>query len=328
MRHLRWAYCGNFGPEHSTENHVRQAIEARGDEITLIQEDDPKAWDLLIDSVDEYDLILWTSTGGMAESIGQQRQWRMLTAARNAGVPTVGLHLDRWWGLEREAQVWERPFFRCEFVCTADGGHQEQFASVGVNHFWLPPAVSKPETEPGRHRNGFDSELVFVGSWQPGYHAEWKHRPELINWLNRKYRNRIKFWPQPGKHAVRGQDLRDLYASARVVIGDSCLSGGATHYWSDRIPETVGRGGFLIHPEVEGLSDHYTVGEHLLTWPIGEWGTLQNTIDRALANPEMRAQVSAAGREHVRTFHTYDVRIEQILDISGVRMLAGKDQMR
>lgn len=321
------AFIGNFNPPHSTENHVRQAWESTGHTVTTVQEDDPDAWDTLVNSVGQFDIVLWTSTGPYAEKIGQKRQWLMLAAARAAGVPTVGFHLDRWWGLNREAQVWERPFFRCDFVITADGGHQDEFASVGVNHFWLPPAVSLAETELGKRRNGYDSELAFVGSWQPGYHAEWTHRPELVNWLTRKYRNRIKFWPQPGKQAIRGQELRDLYASARVIIGDSCLSGGATHYWSDRIPETVGRGGFLIHPYVEGIEEHFTPGEHLLTWPIGEWGTLQNTIDRALASPDMRERISASGREHVSTFHTYDVRVEQIIDLAGLRPRAGKDHV-
>lgn len=314
----RFAYIGNFGPEHSTENHVRQAIEHVGYEVDTFQENDAMAWENLILHVAGYDLVLWTSTGSFAEHVGRKIQWRMLAAARKYGVRTVGFHLDRWWGLDREDQVWERPFFRCDVVITADGGHQAEFASVGVNHFWLPPAVSLAETELGRRRNGMDTELAFVGSWQPGYHKEWTHRPELINWLSRKYRNRIKMWPQPGQPPVRGQDLRDLYASAHVIIGDSCLVGGATHYWSDRIPETVGRGGFLIHPYVEGIEEHFTPGEHLLTWPIGEWSTLQLTIDRALADGDMRKRVAAAGRAHVIENHTYDVRVTQILELAGL----------
>lgn len=310
-------YVGNFLPSQSTETHVKQAWESEGHTVATVQEEVVSDWENLISNPGRYDLILWTSTGGLAEKIGTERQWRMITAAKKAGVPTVALHLDRWWGLSREAQVWERPFFRCDFVITADGGHQKEFTSVGVNHFWLPPAVSLPETELGRHRNGYDSELAFVGSWQSGYHKEWAHRPELVNWLTRKYRNRIKFWPQPGQHAIRGKDLRDLYASAQVVIGDSCLVGNATSYISDRVPETIGRGGFLIHPHVEGVTDgtHYTAGEHLVTWQIGEWSALKMSIDRALADPGFRERVSKAGREHVIKHHTYNTRVGQILEI-------------
>lgn len=318
MSNQRWAYIGNFVPEHSTENHVAQAIERQGYTLKRIQEQSIEQWDDLIASVKDYDIILWTRTASLAEKVGQQRQWWLLKAAQDAGVPTVGYHLDRWWGLGRESSVWTEPFFRCSVSITADGGHQESFSRIGVNHVWLSPAVSLSETDLGRRRNNYDSPLAFVGSWQAGYHPEWQHRPELVNWLTRKYRNQIRFWPQLGQPAVRGSELQDLYASAHVIIGDSCLAGGATHYWSDRIPETVGRGGFLIHPYVEGIEECYTPGEHMLTWPIGEWGTLKGLIDNALAQPEMRKQVAEAGRAHVIENHTYDVRVGQILKIAGV----------
>lgn len=314
---MRIAYVGNFVPEHSTENHVRQAWIDEGHEVVRVQEGEPGELQTLIDRVRDVDLILWTRTADLAAKVGTRAQWELLTAADRANVPTVAFHLDRWWGLNREATVWESPFFRCRYVITADGGHQDEFASVGVNHFWLPPAVSLPETEPGEAQAKYRSPLAFVGSWQGGYHKEWTHRADLVRWLQLKYRNDIKFWPQPNQPGIRGEELRNLYASVDVVIGDSCLVGNATRYWSDRIPETIGRGGFLIHPYVEGIEDHFTVGEHITTWGIGHWNVLKNEIDMALGSPELRKRVAAAGREHVREHHTYNRRVNQILEIVG-----------
>lgn len=318
MSHLRIAYLGNFEPEHSTENHVRQAWERSPHDIVAVQEGDPVALRNLTNQVKDFDLVLWTRTGSLADRVGYRAQWELLAAADRAGVPTVGFHLDRWWGLDREPMVWTEPFFRCSTVITADGGHQEEFAKVGVNHVWLPPAVSLTECELGDQNTRFSSELTFVGSWRPGYHAEWTHRPELIAWLTRKYRNRIKFWPEFGGEQIRGQNLRDLYASAKVVIGDSCLVGGVTHYWSDRVPETIGRGGFLIHPFVEGIQEHFVPAEHLVTWEIGKWQDLKFQIDRALADPTWRQEVARRGREHVIANHTYDVRVNEIIAIAGL----------
>lgn len=309
------AYIGNFVPEHSTENHVAQAWERKGHNLIRVQEGDGVKLDLLTANVSEYDLILWTRTGDLADKVGHAAQWALLTAARKAGVPTVAFHLDRWWGLDRQHLVWDEPFFRCEYVITADGGHQEEFATVGVNHFWLPPAVSLTECDLGKQEVRFSSPLAFVGSWRPGYHAEWTHRPQLITWLNRHYRNRVKFWPEINQPSVRGEDLRNLYASTQVVIGDSCLVGNATRYWSDRIPETVGRGGFLIHPYVEGIEEHFTPGEHLITWPVGDWAALQREIERALHDVAWRQEVARRGRTHVLANHTYDVRVNDILRI-------------
>lgn len=312
------AYIGNFEPKHSTENHVRQAWENQGHKVIRVQEGEIDQWERLLAEMSRVDLVLWTRTASEAARVGTQMQWRMLAAAERAGKPTVGFHLDRWWGLNREESVWNEPFFRCSTVVTADGGHQEQFAAVGVNHVWLSPGVSLAETEPGEAVPQYRNRLAFVGSWQPGYHAEWSHRRELVEWLKRTYPQDMVFWPRPGQHAIRGADLRNLYASVDVIIGDSCLSGGATHYWSDRIPETLGRGGFLIHPEVEGLSEHYTPEAHLMVWPVGDWGALQLHIEAALGDPDVRQMVREAGREHVRKHHTYDVRINQIREIAGV----------
>ena len=260
------------------------------------------------------DLILWTRTGDLAAKVGHPAQIAMLNKAADRLIPTVGFHLDRWFGLERESQVASEPFFKCSLVITADGGHQDNFVAAGVNHMWLPPAVSLAETELGAHTTGFHSSIVFVGSWR-GYHPEWTHRPELVSWLRKTYGHNVTFWPSTNQPAIRGEALRNLYASAKVVVGDSCLSGGATHYWSDRIPETVGRGGFLLHPNVEGLNNHFNIGEHLDTWDAYDWPTLQTKLDYWLRHDHARKAVQVAGREHVRTNHTYEVRVEQIIKV-------------
>lgn len=308
------AYIGNFVPEHSTENHVRQAWENQGHTVIRVQEGEPEQLRKLIERIQDVDLVLWTRTANLAADNGHKLQWELLTAAKRAYVPTVAFHLDRWWGLGRESAVWDEPFFRCQYVVTADGGHDKDFERIGVNHHWMPPAVALGETELGEAQPQYRSPIAFVGSWQPGYHPEWKHRAELVSWLQRKYRS-ARFWPQPGQQAIRGESLRNLYASTDVVIGDSCLVGGAERYWSDRIPETIGRGGFLIHPYVKGIEDHFTLGEHLITWTVGDWPSLKREIDRALVDVDWRKEIARRGREHVIANHTYDVRVNQILEL-------------
>lgn len=306
------AYLGNFVPEHSTENHVKQAFEHLGHTVIRVQEDRPADWERLILEMPKIDLVIWTTTTRMAAMIGHQTQWRMLAAARQAGKLTVGFHLDRWWGLERETAVWNSPFFRCDHVFTADGGHQKEFAEVGVNHHWLSPAISLNETEPGEESAKFRADIAFVGSWRGDYHSEWIHRPELIRWLKAIYPG-IALWPRPNQPQIRGKELRDLYASVRVVIGDSCLAGNITRYWSDRIPETLGRGGFLLHPHVDGLDEHYIAGEHLVTWHAGDWTALRGKIDHYLGHEEERHRIAAAGQAWVIEKHTYDHRVQEIL---------------
>lgn len=245
--------------------------------------------------------------------------------ARDRGIPVVGYHLDIWWGLQRQTQVDTEPFFQCDLLITADGGHDNLWAEHAVNHAWFPPAVSAREANIGTPREEMRSKIAFVGSWQGGYHEEHQHRHELVRFLKLNYRNICEFWPKRGEHAVRGQALRDLYASVDIAIGDSCFAGsGLARYVSDRLPETTGRGGFLIHPEIEGITDGsewrdgskvWESGVHLVTWEAGRWDDLGSAIDQALSNPTQRTQVARAGQEFTATNHTYDVRVGQLVQL-------------
>lgn len=325
---LKILYIGNFEPEHSTENHVRTALIANGHHVTRFQESDVDSWRALgrgSFGIEDPDLILWTHT--QYSWLDKQDQLRMLIKARQAGIPVVGFHLDIWWGLQREHLVFEEPFFLADLLCTADGGHDQQWADAGVAHHWMPPAVSAPECELGMFRDEFHSKLAFVGSWQGHYHQEHQHRFALVNWLQTNYGPQIQFWPKMGQPAVRGADLRDLYASVDVVVGDSCFTGsGLKRYWSDRIPETIGRGGYLIHPDVEGLEDvglhpRESFGGGMATWEAGEWDALANEIEWALENPEERRSIAAFGRSVVLERHTYEVRLKQLVELLNERKM-------
>lgn len=310
---------GNFGPEHSTENHIARAFTNNGHDLSKIQEGDATRLAELTRDVKSYDLVAWTRTRDLSNKVGHAAQMRLIYACRRAGVKIIGLHLDLWWNIGREDEILTEPFFRVDALFSADGGHQDRFEWAGVNHIWFPPAISEGEAVRGNIRNEYVSDIAFVGSHQ-GYHEEHKHRFALVNWLRDTYGSRVKFWPQPGKHAVRGKDLQDLYASAKVLVGDSCLvpnvdGSPMTHYISDRVPETVGRGGFLLHPRVEGvIPGLYTPGKHLGTWTLWEWGALKDEIDFYLDNDDVRSCIAEEGQAHVLENHTYEVRVRQVLE--------------
>lgn len=314
------AYVGNFGPEHSTENHVARDAESLGYEVLRWQENDPDTWDR---DPAEADLILWTRTGwdwrplyGSAEAAWEVQQ-EFLVRAAAAGVPVAGFHLDRWFGLDRQHQVDDEPFFTVDVLFTADGGHDEEWVRRGIDHRWLPPAVSAVEARrEGRERAEYRADVAFVGSWQR-YHAEYPERRALVEHLRRRYRNRAKVWPR-GRTAVRGQALADLYRTAKILVGDSCLvpavdGSPIVRYWSDRIPETLGRGGFLLHPYVPGIEDQFVDGKHLRLYEPGNYAEVDALINHYLAHDAERREIAAAGRAHVLDHHTYEHRIETIV---------------
>lgn len=309
---MKLAYVGNFAAPHSTENHVAQAFRALGHEVVEHQEDRVH-WPSLADEVADCAFVLWTHTEGLAGQRTYRAQRRFLESVK---VPTAVIHLDLWHGISRAHLVEESPHFRCDLVCTADGGHDALWEQAGVNHWWLPPGVSEFECVPGRARDEYRSDIVFVGSWRE-YHQESLHRFQLVSFLKKRYGDRVAFWPKVGEHAVRGEALRDLYASVGIAVGDSCMVGHVTRYVSDRAPETMGRGAFLLHPHVEGVTDGgmYVDGKHLRTWRAYDWEALAYLIDYYLEHPGERADIAAAGREHTLTHHTYTVRAGQLLDL-------------
>lgn len=324
---MRWQYLGNFDPENSTENHVALALRRAGHEVVQRQENDLGAWRAAAEEMADFDVTLWTRTG-WEPALPRNLQRLVLQAGQAKGVPVVGFHLDRWWGLQREPQVARELFFRSDLVITADGGHDDRWAEAGVNHLWLPPGVSGAQAEElGSYSEEFDTEIGFVGSWQ-GYHDEWAYRGRLVRWLMDTYADRFRVW----EGGVRGRALADLYASVDVLVGDSCLAGGATHYWSDRIPETLGRGGFLIHPLVEGLREHFPL-DTLATYELGNFGDLADVIAYWL-DPQSgmeRRQVAQRGREHVLAHHTYERRVAQIveaLELRGMLPTGEEDRAR
>jgi hypothetical protein len=251
----------------------------------------------------------------------------MLAELREVGIPTIGYHLDRWWGLSRQHQIYEEPFFRVDLLCTADGGHDDLFRAEGIEHVWFPPAVSRFECEPGEFRMDLAHDVNFVGSWQGGYHAEWQHRRQLVKHLQQWA---PMMWPKAGQPAVRLEELRNLYRSGRVFVGDSCLvpradGSPATRYCSDRVPETLGRGGFLIHPAVDGITGGagamYANLEHLITWPLGRFDILDQQIEFYVNDDRARLEIADAGRQHTLNQHTYSVRMTDLINLLDERKL-------
>jgi glycosyl transferase family 1 len=332
---LTAAFVGNFQPDlpaevaartggpWSTETHLAASLEALGHSVRRLQEGQVRAREVP-DLADGADLLVWTQTQGLADAGGtaEDRAW-MVGELRRRGIPTLGVHLDRWWGLEREWRVGVEPFFQVDLVATADGDNDDRWAAAGIRHEWSPPGVYHAECGRGQARQEYASDVAFVGGWRGYGHREWRpHRSAMIRALRSRYGSRFACWPQSGQPAVRGQALNDLYASVAVVVGDSCLVGGPGLYVSDRVPETWGRGGFLLHPWTPYLERAYPLAP---TWPLGDHQSLFRLVDYYLDHPEAREQCRSQVHADVTLNHTYKVRLERLLGVMAERDLTKGD---
>jgi len=305
---MKIAFLGNFDPPHSTENECLKALNSLKHEVDPIQENAPNAFKF---DPSPYDMVLWVHTQWPEPD--HPAEYRMLIKAAQAGIPVIGYHLDRWRGLSREYLVGEEPFFRVAMLFSPDNGAEDMWAKYGVNHSWLPPAISEFECEKGTFQERYETDIAFFGNWQGGYHKESAHRHELVKWLRRQYKNQVRFYPQPGEVTLRGTDLQDAIASAKIVVGDSCYtSPDDGYYWSDRIPEMLGREAFLLHPIVPGMETKFRPGEHFDGWQMGDWGELKVLIDRYLEDDEARNRIAKTAAEHVKAYHTYTNRMRLV----------------
>jgi len=335
---MRVAYVGNFTRAWCTEVHVAASLEELGHKVFRLQENSVNWGQLpLLCGRRRVDLLLWTRTWGTDMRAGRTA----ICQLRDRGIPSVSFHLDRFHGLEREPLIEQEPFFTTDLLVTPDDG---PWASYGVRHRWLPPGVFDRETgqvPPNPDRWPWD--VVFVGS-HPYPHPEWEPvRTALIETFRREFGDRFAVLPAEWTHRrpLRGRELQELYATVPVVVGDSCLVGAPYRYWSDRIPETLGRGPLLVHPEVAGMEEWYRHGEELLTYTAGWPEGAVNAVRWALDNEHRRREIADQGRALVLSRDTYRDRMRTVLEwiaagvhlepiapvVSGVATPAGWTQL-
>jgi hypothetical protein len=336
LSHLRCAIVGSFGP-YNTESELVDACQRNAIETYTVVEADPNAVLGLTNRLrngnyNDLDFIIWTSTKQHRDSWGEALQWELIATARKAGVPLVAYHLDRWIGLKRQSWI-EDPYFQIDLVMTADGAHDDVWAEHGVKHRWLPPGVSERWCQLGTPREEYACDVLFVGNWRDYLHNdEWHHRPEMIDFLSRTYPNKgghrgLMCIPRIGGPTIRGLELNDVYASAKVTVGDSALVPKAngepmSFYCSDRCPEATGRGAYLLHPSVEGINTGpdgvfwnaaFPIVDH---WELGDWAELRIRIDEELETGQWgTTEMRQARSDFIRERHSYTVRIRQIVNI-------------
>lgn len=309
---MKIIYVGNFTQPHCTEVHIARTLENMGHQVTRVQED-PKNKRTLISTARGHDMFLFTRTWSNLVTLDHLRQ------LKDMGIPTVSYHLDLYVGLQRGAGIDTDPFWRTEYVFSPDGdpASQAYFEERGINHHYLKPGVFLEEcvrAEPN-HDPELSGDVIFVGGGLEYNHPEWPYRHQLVQWLMDNYPTQYKKFGHP-QRTVRNAELNILYANSKIVIGDSlCLNFNHPYYWSDRVYETIGRGGFIIHPFIEGMQEEFTDGENIAFYKFNDWDGLRRQIDYYLSNDAERNRIRDNGFEFVKNHATYNNRLEEVLSV-------------
>jgi len=319
---MKIAYVGNRnnlasdGKSFNTEAHIALSLEKLGHEVLFIQEsliDQNNFVQQVVDA--NVDFFLWTRTWKQTDGIGYVSDAN-LNALKAAGILTVSFHLDKYAGIQRDGGLASDTFWRTDYVFSPEGSVQSKaiFESHGINQRYLPPGVYEGDcyiTEPVEH---FKHDVVFVGGGEDYMHPEWPYRAKLVRWLKETYGDRFGKYGHP-ERTVRGHELNQLYASSKVVIGDSlCKDFFDSFYYSDRMFEVTGRGGMLISPYIPGVTDHFTDRKEIVLYAFDNWAQLKFMIDYYLEHNDEREAIRWAGHSRTLAENTYTNRMEEMIN--------------
>jgi len=312
---MKIAFIGNFEAEFSTENYHKKTFEALGHEVVCFQENRTHVRDIVPVAVN-YDLLYWTHTHGW--KIGTDSDVKiMLSDLKKAKIPTVGYHLDLWMGLAREKDIHNDPYYRSiEHFFTVDKLMADWLnANTKTKGHFLPAGVPESECFIGTpNLKKYPHEIIFTGA--KNYHPEHKYRGQLIDWLHRTYGDRFAHYGGGGKETIRGKELNNLYASAKIVVGDTlCKNFTYPEYLSDRFFEVPGRGGFMIFPYIQGADRHLEPNEEVVFYEFGDFSDLKIKIDHYLVDDKNREEIRIKGFNRAKADHTYEQRIKELLKV-------------
>ena len=301
---MRITFLGNFDCIWSTESHHAWTWRKMGHEVIQLQENRTSEKQVL-DACRESQIFQFTHTHGWNCPVTMQT----VSQIHAMGVKTFSYHLDRYFGIgSRQSSYLSHPSFHLNYFFSTDGGNEAGWKNAGINHIYLPPAVVEYGAYLSTPREP-QIDVLFTGS--VGYHAEYPFRPRMVAALTHNYGTRFQV-----RNGVRESPLNDLYAAAKVCVGDHIFAGSPL-YVSDRLFETVGRGGFIIYPDTPGITD---LIPGLVTYKPQDENDLIHKIDYFLdlAHESERLERRNLAFEWVKKHGTYTNRLQKVLDILKV----------
>lgn len=287
---MRIAFIGKFVNFHD-EEYIARSFESLRHEVYRIEQS------MAVFDIGNYlkkihpDILIYSKWEEPAEIKP------ILEVLKRGGMKTVCWLFDLYFDYSRENQVGIRSFFKSDYVFSTDNGHNHRWGDV--NHRCVRQGIYKDECVLLPFEQP-EYDIVFVGSDSPIY----PERSAMVRKLSEEYN--LGWFGKRNTNETRGMALNELYAKTKIVVGDSFYS---PHYWSNRVVETLGRGGFLIHREVEGLRAEYPY----ITTYNGTYEDLKEKIDYYLSHEDERREIVRKNFEWVRDNYTMDKKCAELL---------------
>lgn len=236
----------------------------------------------------------------------------IINNAKRNNIKTVCWMPDLYFGLNRETHIVNKtPMFQADYVFTPDGGNDKKFNSLGIKHYTMRQAIAKEACDiidvPEQNKK---INVLFVGGLNRDIHGS--DREKLLSFLSKQYKKTFFWVGKNNTNDYREERLTKLISISKVVIGTSVYS---PKYWSNRIYETIGRGGMMIHQYVDGIDSEYLIGKHCDFFEKDNFSQLQEKIDFWIDNPKERTKIVKNGYNYTLQFHTLDNRAKKVMEV-------------
>lgn len=309
---MKIVLVGNFRAPFTSENHHADSLRTLGHQVTQLQEGVYTREQILAESL-RSDLLVFIHTHDFATE-GKITWGYFSRELKKAGIPFITYHLDLWFGIDREKDLKDEYYTSLHHFFTVDKIMADWLnEKTSVKGHYLPPGVWDKECVMMNGRLvGYD--IVFTGSKR--YHDEYPYRAEMIDFLYKTYGRKFLHIGNDGEVGPqRGMKLNQIYADAKIAIGDTLNIGfNYPYYFSDRLTEQSGRGAFQIFPNIKGVEDMYIPDKEIVLYEHGNLDSLKEKIDYYLANPSERESIRRAGFNRTKRDHTYIERWKHILE--------------
>lgn len=198
-----------------------------------------------------------------------------------------------------------------DLVLLPDANNSAKWKSLGINQHLMRQAISEEFCYKSNKKLNQEFDVVFIGTVIDN--DLYNYRFELVNFLQNKYKNKFLHLGGNNPYQVRNSDLNDLISSCKIIIADSPYKQGHP-IWSNRVYETLGRGGFCLHSNVPGIETEFEIGKHIGVYEHKNYDDLESKIDYYLKNSSERIKIADAGFEYVKNNLTLNNRCKDVIE--------------
>ena len=294
MNKLRILYVGNFFEPWMSEEYIAKSFEALGHYVKRRDETNISDDNIIEDSKRGYDFLLYSKLRikGSQENV-----------LKNVNIPKVCWFFDIYPKTIREKRLRGDWVQMADYFFTTDNGNQEFYKKMGRSHECIRQGIYHEEAMEGKFNEKLKTKIFFAGAQNHWFSP----RQQFLDFLQRTYKHDFN-WP---RRTTRQMRLNNSIASAKIVVGHNIRF---PHYWSNRIYEMTGRGGFFITPSVDGLEEEFEDGKHIICYEDKNFDDLKSKIDYYLEHDDEREKIRKAGFEHCKNNFTYKHRCQELLN--------------